>query len=491
MSGYNVIANYVGKIWGLVSVYIFVPLYIKILGVGAYGLISIYTLILTIVFFSEAGLSAALSREAARENDREKLASLAFTIEWILYTGVGIVSILFYLMAPYIVRVWFTDMGSIGYDTAVECFKIMAISFPPQVVISVFIGGMMGMQKQVTSNIFLIAYSAVRFLVVLLPLNYLNDIRVFFIWQALICWVFAIFAHQIFSVCLGCNIKPSSRFSLKSLKPIKKYAIGVFGISVVSGLNGQLDRLIVSHLESINNFSYYSLSSTLSQLPTILTLPIAMAMAPRLVRKLSNNDISGMEEIYKSNSIVISLASSIVCFFLMLFPNDLLLTWIDNSALPDYMSVLIRVLSFGALFLAIQLAPFHLCLANGHTQTNFKIGVVMLFIGGLCEWFFVSQIGMIGAAISWALFNVISFVYLSTVANKKFSKISSAEWYVDCNFIPILFALAVVSFAKLIVTTFELKMLMACLIGVLVISVCVGLAALCKKSRVLIAHIIN
>jgi O-antigen/teichoic acid export membrane protein len=36
----NIIANYVGKIWGIISVFVFVPFYINILGIESYAVIN-------------------------------------------------------------------------------------------------------------------------------------------------------------------------------------------------------------------------------------------------------------------------------------------------------------------------------------------------------------------------------------------------------------------------------------------------------------------
>ena len=42
----NILANYVGRIWGIISVFLFVPFYVKLLGIESYAVISFYMVIL-------------------------------------------------------------------------------------------------------------------------------------------------------------------------------------------------------------------------------------------------------------------------------------------------------------------------------------------------------------------------------------------------------------------------------------------------------------
>lgn len=37
----NILANYIGKIWGIISVFVFVPFYIKLLGINSNAVINL------------------------------------------------------------------------------------------------------------------------------------------------------------------------------------------------------------------------------------------------------------------------------------------------------------------------------------------------------------------------------------------------------------------------------------------------------------------
>lgn len=74
----NILANFIGRFWGVLSNFLFVPLYIKILGLESYSIIS-FTLVLNgIMAMMDASLTATLSREfASRHNsENEKYKSI-------------------------------------------------------------------------------------------------------------------------------------------------------------------------------------------------------------------------------------------------------------------------------------------------------------------------------------------------------------------------------------------------------------------------------
>ena len=64
----NIIANIANKAWGFLSILLFTPLYIKFLGVEAYGLIGFYSTLLAMLAFADMGFTATLTRETARFN---------------------------------------------------------------------------------------------------------------------------------------------------------------------------------------------------------------------------------------------------------------------------------------------------------------------------------------------------------------------------------------------------------------------------------------
>lgn len=91
----NVVANYAGKFWGIASVYIFVPVYISLLGMDAYGLISFNAIVLALLFIADAGLSSSFAREAAKGQRGQELLDALTSIERVLFLILTLIGAIF------------------------------------------------------------------------------------------------------------------------------------------------------------------------------------------------------------------------------------------------------------------------------------------------------------------------------------------------------------------------------------------------------------
>ena len=62
----NILANYAGSFWNAVMGVIFIPLYIKFMGIESYTLVGVFASLLALFSVLDMGLSATMTREMAR-----------------------------------------------------------------------------------------------------------------------------------------------------------------------------------------------------------------------------------------------------------------------------------------------------------------------------------------------------------------------------------------------------------------------------------------
>jgi len=108
----NITANYAGKIWLAVMSLAFVPIYIRFLGMEAYGLIGIYLSLQSLFALLDLGLSTTLNRELARLSTEPGLAhaqemrDLVQTLQ-IIYWGMAfLIGLIVIFLAPLIAHHW-------------------------------------------------------------------------------------------------------------------------------------------------------------------------------------------------------------------------------------------------------------------------------------------------------------------------------------------------------------------------------------------------
>lgn len=449
--GKNILANITGRIWTMISIYIFVPLYISLLGVESYGVISFYTLLLTLLTFADAGLTATLNREFAKgdTNDIAYRQNLLRTFEYIyIAIGVFIVGLIF-ISAPFIVEK-FIKSDSIPYSNLVKYVRIMGVVIAFYLFSSLYNGGLMGLQKQVLRNALQIFYGILRSGLVLIPLFWIRDLGFYFYWQlfSVIIYFFVLrhFVNNIVSV--PKPVIPSFSYFSK----IWKYALGMMAMAIIYAVNTQIDKLSISKLLSLTDFSHYSLAAMVGQGVLVLAMPIGMAFFPELTRLVALKDVDRSKQFYHKFSYIIAAITSSLTIIILLYANDYILIWTGNVTIAQSIVPTTILLTLGAMFMSVQLCPYYLALANAHTRTNVALGIFSILVIIPSLQFLIPKYGLLGAAIPWLIINFIATVLLGYIVMSKFMKGEFLRWFILDSILPIL-----VSFSIGVLLSFLLK----------------------------------
>ena len=429
----NIIANYVGKLWSIISVFIFIPIYIKILGIESYAIINFHVVLLTIMYIADAGLTASFSKEAARSDDKKYLGDLLISTERIYFFISLFVVVLIFLFSDIISDNLLQSESFLKSEISTY-ISLMGISIALQLYMSLYNGGLMGMQKQVQANGIQIVYGLFRSGIVIIPLYFYPNLHTFFIWQIIINTFFLFFTrnrlHQYISI-------KTSKFDLFLLKNIWKFAFGMMGMSLIYALNTQIDKLVVSKMLSLKDFGYYSLATTISQIPFIATLPVAVAILPQITRLTSESNKDNMRNLFHKYSYIIVSISSIITIILFSFTKEIMMIWVHDEGIVNNTVVIIKILVIGGFFLSAQLMPYHLAIAHGHVKTNLKLGIINLIIIIPLLVLLTSNYGLVGASIPWLLINLIGFIVLGYIFIPKFLTKELTRWFLVDTIIPL------------------------------------------------------
>ena len=470
--GPNVVANYAGKLWGIASIYVFLPLYVRLLGIDAYGLIAFNTIVLAILYIADAGLSSSFAREAAKSEPGQGLLDLFTSIERVLFSILIAVGAVFVVTSPLIGSHWLSNTGSVPVEQVRQSLWLMGIGFIPQIAMSLYFGGLMGLQRQVSANLLWMGFSIARSGLVVVPIYFVPDIRVFFLWQAIASIAMLLVMRKVLLSHIITPLRGTSpqkvhgNFSWPALRSIRDYALGMLGMSVIAGLNTQLDKLVVSNMLPLNDFAQYSLASTLAQVPYILTLPIAVALLPRLTDLLQREDQRDeLMALYRNASYYIASIGAVAGIGLCLFMKEIFSLWMPGQPIGADTVQAARLLAVGSALMTLQLTPFQLSLANGHQATNLRLGAVMLVVSVPLLVVLTWQYGSLGAAVPWLLMNMVAFVYLGIALNKLFPLVSLQLWFFADNLPPVLFAIFGLLVARATADLLQMGALVSCVIA--------------------------
>jgi O-antigen/teichoic acid export membrane protein len=229
----------------------------------------------------------------------------------------------------------------------------------------------------------------------------------------------------------------SYKFDKQILKTIGRFAGGMMLMAMISSLNTQIDKLVISKILSLKEFGYYSLAGILSQVPVLIITPIAFAILPRMVKYTAKTEKDKLIKLFHVNTIVLSTLAATGAMVLFLFTKDFVLIWTHDNLIAQGIENVTKILLIGGVFLSFQYMPYHLAIANGHTQTNVRLGIVAIICIIPSLIFFVNQFGLIGATYTWLIMNIFAYFYLGYFIISKFLKNEFKRWLINGTLIPL------------------------------------------------------
>mgnify|MGYP006077000371 CR=1 FL=1 len=428
----NVLSNIIGKIFGGFSSFIFIPLYIKYLGLENFSLISFTIAIAGFMIFLDGGLTASITRELSNSNNSNNLKAKIFkTLESTYFLIIILTTVLLLFLSENISD---NFINSKLYSTKELSYFLNIISFGIgfEMLFRFYLGGLVGLEKQVLSNTYRISWGLVRNGLVIFFISVNQSLSFFFMWQTLTSLAFIIIIklkmnHVIFGSYI-INISPKIEFSI--LKKIYKFALGMLLISLVAAFNSQLDKIFISKNFDVSLLGYYTLAVTISTGIYLLINPISVALTPRFTSLITSGSIEKAMTLYSR----ISFLSAIVIFSistqLFFFSKEIFWVWIGDKNLAIETAHFLPVISFAYSMIAITIIPFSIAFANGYTKLNNVLGLITLLITIPGYIYFIKYFGPIGAAYTFCFVQIlVSIIYIYFIKKKFLKSISSSTIY--------------------------------------------------------------
>jgi O-antigen/teichoic acid export membrane protein len=428
----NIIANFVGRGWAAIMGLAFVPLYIKFMGMEAYGLVGFSATIQALSSLLDMGLSSTLNRElailSAQEGKQQESRDLVRTLEIIYWAATVFICLLILAISPLLADSWIKSQ-QLSKESVQMAIALMGIVIACQFPFSLYSGGLLGLQRQVLLNGITITMATVRGIGMILVLWLVSPtIQAFFIWQAFVSFLQTIVTASF----LWRNLPLASRrpyFRKDLWINVWRFAAGMTGISLVSLILTQTDKIIISKMLTLEEFGYYNLAGTMASGITILSGPIFTSVFPRFSELVSQGEEEKLTNLYHKSCQLLSLLLLPISVTLALFSKDILLMWTGNLLIAEKTHLVASLLIVGTCLHGLMNIPYALQLAYGWTRLAFYVNVVSIVFLIPSLFWLTSYYGSIGAGIVWVVLNSI---YLSVGINLIHSRLLKGEmlrWY--------------------------------------------------------------
>jgi O-antigen/teichoic acid export membrane protein len=450
----NVVANFVSNGWAALTAVVAIPIYIKLLGVEAWGVIGIFVSLQTICVVLDFGLSTTLSREMARlstQTDKtQEMHNLVRTLEYIYWSIGALIGISVIALAPFIASRW-VQTHQLPPATIRDALTLMGVTLLLQWPFSLYFGGLMGLQRQVLLASINVGIATLRSVgAVLILWKVAPTLQAFFTWLVGIALLQTCLAAISFWRSLPkTDIVPS--FQSKLLRDTWRFTAGVSGITVMSVILAQMDKVILSKLLSLEMFGYYILAGTVATSIYLLTLPVYSALYPRFTQLVSLGDEDALRELYHHGCQLMSALILPVSLTLAFFSREVIFLWTGTAATVEHTHLLLSILVIGTGLNGLMHLPYALQLAVGWTRLGFYSNAVAVLVGAPLMVLVASAYGAVGAAYVWVALNGCFILGVTQLMHRRLLKGEQWKWYVTDVGLPLGVSLVVAFLCRLLI----------------------------------------
>ena len=187
------------------------------------------------------------------------------------------------LFSSYITKSWI-HYNSLSPFIVSRAFAIMSIVTGLRFFEGFYKSIIIGLERQVLSNKIIIVTATIRnFGALLLITKFSNSIDSFFLWQGVVS-VLTLFIFYLKTYKLLPTSDRKNRISFNIIKKTWNFASGMIGVTFISLILTQSDKILISKRLTLEYFGYYSIAFSASSILFSLIVPISQAMYPRFCK---------------------------------------------------------------------------------------------------------------------------------------------------------------------------------------------------------------
>lgn len=454
------------SVWSAFISLAVVPLYLKYLGIEAYGLIGFFATTQAVLTCLDMGMAPTINREVARysaSGEIKEAGKLLHTLA-IIYWGMAVViAILMLVLAPWIAEYWLQSK-KLPLQTVSHAVMLMGLVVACRWPIGLYQGALIGAQRLTVSSSISIVMATIGNLGAIIVLAFISpSIEAFFTWQACIGLIYASIirwgAWQVIGRTKG------TRFEVDKLKSIWRFSVGMSGITVSGIVLMQLDKVLLSRILSLEDFGRYALAGVVANGLYIILTPTFNVVYPRLSALIVTNETKNLIDLYRSGTRLFSAVFFPIALAAAVFSEEILFLWTGNLSLASNTAPIASLLLIGTALNGIMHFPYALQLAYGMTRLPLTINAILIVVMIPTTTLLAFKYGAIGGAAAWTILNGIYLSIGTWFTHKSLLKGIGLTWFLFDVGVPFSISMLIVGGIGRIVHEWGLSSYVELLIG--------------------------
>lgn len=430
----NILANYGGQAWMALMGVVFIPWYIRILGMEAFGLVGLMLSIQALSMLFDMGMGGALNRELARRvhdsDSVDSIGSLIRTFEWMLWPMALLIALAIWLVSGPLANHWLHPV-ELSVSLTSHAIAIMGVAVALQWPSSFYANGLSGLEQQPVLSVINAFFTTLRGAGVLIILYWVSpSIIAFMSWYALVGLCQSIASALILWRLLPIDRKIACHFRASELRATGRFAGGLVTIMALSVALAQLDRIVISAMMPLAELGYFSLAMSVAAGMGRMVQPLFNALYPRYSKLVSLRKYAQLSDLYHLSNQYLAVVVGAIGAVLVFFSRNVLFLWTGDWNTSEKVALPLSILAGGTAFNGLMNLPYALQLANGWTRLTISSNAIALALGvPFCIWA-VENHGLVGASWLWLGINF-CFVFVSVpLMHRHLLKGELRRWYV-------------------------------------------------------------
>jgi O-antigen/teichoic acid export membrane protein len=410
----NVGIGLTNSIWTALLGLAVVPLYLKYLGIEAYGLIGFFATTQALFQILDLGMAPTINREIARSSANSRwgdMRNLLHTLAIIYWCVAGLICLAMIVGAPAISAHWLKS-SALGQGTIVQSLRLMGLVIACRWPTGLYAGALNGLQRIDVSSGINIVMSTVGNIGAVGVLAFISPtIGAFFLWQAGVGVIHAVLLRWGAWRALGRDTPVV--FDFRAVKSIWRFSATMMALTIAGLALSQFDKVLLSKLLTLEAFGQYVLAGVVTSALSIVIAPFYNAIYPRFSAFIASDQNAEVVKLYRVSGRLLATVLFPVAMVIVVAGKDLIRMWTGNPQLAEAVAPLAALLAFGTALHGTSYIPYALQLAEGKTfiplTICFSLLVVMFPLTISLTLFY----GAVGGAVAWVILHIL-FMALGT-----------------------------------------------------------------------------
>ncbi len=423
----NIFANLAAAAWVAGLTIAITPLQIHLLGIEAYGLVALISVLQVAVAALDLGLSATVTRQIAADASHRNRSSLdlvdtASTVYWLIAL---LIAAAIYAGAPVLAANWLRG-ATLSQTEVTRGIHLIAIYVALRWPVALYAGVLSGMQRMDALNVIKAGSVTLRLGAGFVLLLIFPSLMVFLGWfvasAALELFAYAFVCYRSLP---GMSLRP--RFSLATVRQVWRFSAAMNLIAIISVFLTQADRFVVSRLLGLEVLGLYSLAYNTAIGIALIHIAINGASLPAFSSAFGREDEEQLRLRQGKATQVIAYTVVLPSFGLIFFSHDILHVWVGMQEADASWAPLLLL---AAVFLlnAIVSTSYIVAIACGRPGLLLKVNLrgLALYLPSL--YLATLYLGIEGAAASSLVLNLYYLFSLVPMVQRGLLRQSFGGW---------------------------------------------------------------